>query len=967
MSENVAVLLVDDRPENLLALEAVLEGMGLDLVKAKSGNDALRFSLKHDFALVLMDVQMPGMSGFEAAELMRSHPKTSHLPIIFVTAGMNDAQLQFKGYELGAVDYLIKPFEPKFLQSKVKVFCDLYTQRRKLEFFHQEQLINSMREGYAHCKMIYKGKQPTDFVYLKVNTAFEQITGLKNVEGRKVSEVIPDIRKSNPELFAIYGRVAATGNPEVFETYLEPLDIWFFVSVYSAEKDHFIAVFQNITGRKQTEVMLKKYKLMIDSANDGYWMTDMKGNLLDANEAYARMSGYTVAELSKMHISQLDAFDQPEDVAARAVRVIAQGHERFETRHRHKDGHLIDIEVSATFMPEAQQFFVFCRDISERKRIDEVLKLNKVIIETAGEGFWRIDLTGHLLEVNQTYADMIGYTREELIGMHISKVSLKSNKPEMVMAMIQKIIELGHISFETQHQRKDGGVVDFETSITYMEKEKSLFAFLHDVTKRKKDEEALRVAAVAFETHDAIVITDARANIVRVNQAFSDITGYSQEEVLGQNPRIMSSGRQDKTFYAEMWQQLLHTGSWAGDILDKRKNGQIYPKWLTITAVKNERQEATHYVAIFSDITARKRAEEEIRNLAFYDALTKLPNRRLFMDRFRAALTISTRRNDYGAVLFIDLDRFKTLNDTLGHDYGDLLLIEVAARTKSCVREMDTVARLGGDEFVVLIEGVSEDQDETSRKVGFIAEKIRETLAQPYMLKSHEHNSSPSIGVCLYHGSEKPVDDLLQQADMAMYQAKNAGRNAVRFFDPLMQQNVASRAALENDLYHAVALGQLQLHYQVQVDDEHRPVGAEALLRWNHPERGLVVPGQFISIAEESTLILDIGSWVLKQACRQLALWAKDEHMCDLSLAVNVSAKQFAQPNFVDIVAGLVKSHQIDSSRLKLELTESMLLHDLKNTIDTMHALKKLGVKLSMDDFGTGYSSLSYLRELPLA
>ena len=336
------------------------------------------------------------------------------------------------------------------------------------------------------------------------------------------------------------------------------------------------------------------------------------------------------------------------------------------------------------------------------------------------------------------------------------------------------------------------------------------------------------------------------------------------------------------------------------------------------------------------------------------------------MDRFRAALTISTRRNDYGAVLFIDLDRFKTLNDTLGHDYGDLLLIQVAARTKSCIREMDTVARLGGDEFVVLIEGVSEDQDETSRKVGLIAEKIRVTLAHPYKLNSHEHHCSPSIGISLYRGNEKSVDEVIQQADMAMYQAKECGRNAVRFFDPVMQHNVTVRAALQNDLHHAISLDQLQLHYQVQVDNKHQPVGAEALLRWVHPERGLVMPNQFIPVAEESTLILDIGHWVLNQACAQLALWAGDEHMCDLTLAVNVSAKQFAQPKLVHDITEAVMSYKITPSCLKLELTESMLLYDLNNTIDTMHALKKLGVKLSMDDFGTGYSSLSYLRDLPL-
>jgi diguanylate cyclase (GGDEF)-like protein len=415
-----------------------------------------------------------------------------------------------------------------------------------------------------------------------------------------------------------------------------------------------------------------------------------------------------------------------------------------------------------------------------------------------------------------------------------------------------------------------------------------------------------------------------------------------------------------------MWQQLLHTGSWAGEIWDKRKDGQGYPKWLTISAVKDETQETTHYVSIFSDITARKQAEDEIRNLAFYDALTRLPNRRLFMDRFRAALTISTRSNEYGAVFFIDLDRFKILNDTLGHDYGDMLLIEVAARISSCVREMDTVARLGGDEFVVLIERIGTDRNEVARKVDFLAEKIRAALARPYMLKLHEYHSSPSIGVSLYLGNENTVDELIQYADMAMYQAKSAGRNAVRFFDPEMQQNVTLRAGMENDLHYAIALGQLQVYYQVQVDSQHLPIGAEALLRWFHPQRGLIMPGKFISIAEDSTLILEIGHWMLDQVCRQLALWKENETMRDLTLSVNVSARQFAQANFVDKIANIISLHKINPANLKIELTESLALHDLKNTITQMHLLKKLGVKLSMDDFGTGYSSLSYLKQLPL-
>ena len=487
-----------------------------------------------------------------------------------------------------------------------------------------------------------------------------------------------------------------------------------------------------------------------------------------------------------------------------------------------------------------------------------------------------------------------------------------------------------------------------------------------DITSRKVAEEQLRVAAAAFETHEAILITDPGGNIIRVNQAFQDITGYTFEEVLGKNSSILSSGRQDKAFYAEMWRQLLETGAWSGEIWDRRKSGQVYPKWLTITAVKDEQGQTTEYVATFSDITARKEAEEEIRTLAFYDALTRLPNRRLLLDRFRLTLSVSARSRHYGAVLFLDMDRFKTLNDTLGHDYGDLMLVEVARRIQSCVREMDTVARLGGDEFVVLIEEIGTNAEEASQKVALIAEKIRAALAAPYQLKNHEYHSSPSIGVCLYRGSSESVDVLLKHADLAMYQAKDAGRNAVRFFDPAMQHAVEVHAALEADLRRALPNRELQLFYQVQVDSEFRPLGAEALVRWVHPERGMVSPAQFIPVAEESSLILDIGNWVLDTACRQLAAWDGDERMRVIELAINVSAQQFARHDFVEKVAATLRAHQVDPACLKLELTESVVLNDVADVVRKMHALKALGIRLSLDDFGTGYSSLSYLKQLPL-
>jgi diguanylate cyclase (GGDEF)-like protein/PAS domain S-box-containing protein len=590
----------------------------------------------------------------------------------------------------------------------------------------------------------------------------------------------------------------------------------------------------------------------------------------------------------------------------------------------------------------------------------------KRIIETTHDGYWLTDTRGILLEVNQGYADISGYSVEELVGMHISQLEAQEKSVEEVRVHMERIISQGYDIFETRHRHKNGLEIDIEVSTTYMSETQQLVVFCRDISERKRAEEVMRVAAAAFETHDAIVITDAQSNIIRVNRAFTEITGYTVEDVLGKNPRIMSSGRQDRAFYADMWQHLLAQGSWAGEIWDRRKSGEVYPKWMTISAVKNTRGETTQYVAIFSDISARKQAEEEIRNLAFYDALTKLPNRRLLMDRFRLALSVSVRSQHYGAVLFLDMDRFKVLNDTLGHNYGDMMLVEVAQRIQSCVREMDTVARLGGDEFVVLLEELDPNAELASQKAALVAEKIREALHAPYCLKDNQHHSSPSIGVCLYCGTDESVDDLLKYADMAMYQAKDSGRNAVRFFDPVMQHAVEIRAAMEADLRHAVASQQLELYYQIQMDSEHRPLGAEALVRWRHPKRGMVSPAQFIPIAEESSLILDLGGWVMDTACRQLAEWAKDERTRGFILAVNVSSKQFRQHDFVETVAALLQRHGVDAACLKLELTESVVLEDVTDVVAKMHGLKALGVRLSLDDFGTGYSSLSYLKSLPL-
>ncbi len=525
------------------------------------------------------------------------------------------------------------------------------------------------------------------------------------------------------------------------------------------------------------------------------------------------------------------------------------------------------------------------------------------------------------------------------------------------------------MEYDCQHTQ-DGQSRDYHAVVSPLAEQDEAFSgvlvLVRDVTQSRATEAQLRIAATAFETHLGMMITDAEGTILKVNDTFTRITGYREAEVLGKHPRLLKSGLHDDAFYDRMWSCVYEQGSWQGEIWNRRRNGEVFPEWLTVSAVRNESGELTHFVSTFTDISERKAAEEEIHQLAFFDGLTGLANRQQLQDHLETALKESRRSGEFTALLFIDIDNFKQVNDTLGHHQGDRLLQHLAGRLGEVLRSTDTLARIGGDEFAVLLRGLGTDQDRAAHIAERVAHKLLTVLPSPCWLGGEAVKVTGSIGVTLFQGQAGDGSLLFQQADMALFQAKDSGRNTLSFFDPVMQARLQARAGLENDLRQALTRREFRLHYQVQVDTAGGVTGVEALLRWEHPVRGWVSPGEFIPLAEENRLIVEIGDWVLETACRQLAAWARDPATAALSISVNVSPQQFREPDFVARVTSLLEETGSPPERLELEVTENLFVDHPDEARDIMQRLKVHGVTFALDDYGTGYSSLAYLKRLPL-
>lgn len=914
---------------------------------------------------------------------------------------------------------------------------------------------------------------------------------------------------------------------------------------------HMVGSQIDISERKNAELKEKIHHLVVETSQDGFWMFDTSGYLVEVNQAYADKIGYTREELVGMHVSQLSALaSTPEMVRARIETIIKQGgYSSFETQHRHKDGHLIQFIASNTYLGEAKCIYSFLHDITERKKVEEALKAREErlqsLFDQASEGILLVSSSGKLIAANESFARMHGYTSEEMQIMNLHDLDTPEGV-RMIPERMKRIFSGESLTFEVENYYKDGHVILVEVSarMIVIDGEPLVQSFVRDITERKsiekkiqfltqiyaaksqvnhaliesidetalfnrvcriavesggmelawigvndeksglikpvaffgnqtdylenivisshadvpegrgpsgtafrekrsifvqdfktrpmlahwrerikkygwgssgtvsiirggkpyavlvfyhttehvfteetislfnemgvnigrgldridleaekvKAEESMRLAAAIYESSaEAVMVTDENNRFLGINPAFTRITGYTLEEVAGKSPNIMQSGKHDAEFYGEMWQALQNEGHWQGEIWDRRKGGELYAKWANISVIRHADGSVYRHVAQFSDVTEKKQKDALIQHQADYDFLTELPNRRLFLDRLEQEIKRSNRTRMPLALLYLDLDHFKEINDTLGHAKGDILLVEAARRISQCVRETDTVARLGGDEFTVMVPEFG-----GRLHLERIAQDIVHSLAKPFDLGAADMcHISASIGITLYPDDAQDIENLLIQADQAMYAAKAEGRNRFGYFTKSMQIEVREKLALTNDLRQALARNELHVYYQPILElGSGRITKAEALLRWKHPTRSMVSPAIFIPLAEESGLIHEIGGWLFQQAIAQVADWHKLFGRV-IQISVNKSPVQFDQPERFSW-ASQMKELGLPGNAITVEITEGLLIKDSFMVKQRLLEFRNSGIEVSIDDFGTGFSSLSYLKQFDI-
>ncbi|WKJ92084.1 EAL domain-containing protein [Methylomonas montana] len=706
----------------------------------------------------------------------------------------------------------------------------------------------------------------------------------------------------------------------------------------------------------------------------GIALTDMQGRYVNFNEAFRRICGYSADELKTLDYWTLTPKEYAPQEATQLDLLTGKGYYGpYEKEYRRKDGRLIPIRLNGMLITGAdgqRYIWSIVEDISEWKQVQNALSKSEEryrrIVETSSEGIWSIDHDIRTTFVNPAMSQMLGRNPEEILGRAVYDFVFEEDLPD-----IKRQLELHkqkiNSQYELRFRHKDSHICWFSINSTALMDDQGnfagSFAMFTDITERKRAEDDIRLAALVYQaSSQAMMVTDADNHIITVNPAFTDVTCYEQKESLGQNPKILSSGRHDKAFYQTMWASLNTTGKWQGEIWNRRKNGEIFPEWLTINTIYQADGSVHRRVALFSDITKEKENEDLIWRQANFDMLTELPNRRMVYDRMSEEIKKIRRDRKHLAVLFVDLDRFKEVNDTLGHEVGDILLKESAQRMMSCVRDSDIIGRLGGDEFVIILN----DLDDINC-VGQIANKLLDKLATPYQLGIETAYISASIGISIYPDDATEAATLLKNADQAMYAAKRQGRNRFHYYTPAMQEAANARMRLTNDMHSALAENQFKVYYQPIVEmATGRIYKAEALVRWQHPRLGLVSPADFIPIAEDTGQIIEIGNWVFRQAAARSADFRTEYHP-EFQISVNTSPVQFkADVNHQASWFDYLKELGLSGHGIVVEITEGLLMETRDEIRSQLLALRDNGMQIALDDFGTGYSSLSYLKKFDI-
>lgn len=747
-----------------------------------------------------------------------------------------------------------------------------------------------------------------------------------------------------------------------------------------------VLVFSDVSERYQAIEALRRaderFRTTFKLIPNPVTLQTKDGVLIDCSDAFCEISGFSREEIIGQPTDKLGLWLHLEQRDAMFQRLAKDGKvDNFEFVMRPRNGELRAVEFSARFLTTESEpiLLAVAHDITERKHAEELVRQRERFIATLAHNMpgmvshWTKGLRCNF--ANKEYLQWSGKTLAELYKASPQEVMgdalFKVNEPYMYAALdgqpqsVERIVKSpeGRNLYVWMH---------FIPDITNGEPE-GIFMVMLDITERKQVElelqdSALHTQAILDNMFDGVITINTKGTIQSFNKAACRIFGYEPHEIMGSDVTVLMpphfKHQHDKFLKNHNNSLNVEVGNTLREVEGKRKNGEVFPMSLSISKIL--RSGTITFVGLVRDISQQRHDEEEIYRLAFYDPLTNLPNRRLLFDRLQQAILTSCRTDQHGALMFLDLDHFKQLNDSLGHDVGDILLQQVAARLQACVREGDSIARMGGDEFVMLLESLSIYPNEAASQAEGIAHKILAALSKPYSLREHTYVITPSIGIVVFLHQHESLEELIKKADVAMYQAKTAGRNNARFFDPTMQAAASVRVALEKSMRLALEREEFILHYQLQLNGKGKPTGVEALVRWNHNQHGMVSPAAFIPLAEETGMILALGQWVLETACQQLVEWSKKSTTAQWTMAVNVSASQFAQPTFVANVDKALKKTGADPRLLKLELTESMLLKDVEDVIVKMHEIKALGVTFSLDDFGTGYSSLAYLKRLPL-